>query len=176
MSEMVEVVIDSIRVGLMSQSRVVILKEVNADRYLAIWIDSYQAEQITYVLQDIHPARPMTHDLIKSILVSLNARILRVEVTAVRKDIFYGNLVIEINGEIYNIDARPSDALAIAVRTKSPIFIDTEVLETSGIIPEDDITLEETADDFADHTNSSDKDTSDEDLSAFDDFLDNLEI
>ena len=95
---MVEVVIDSIRVGLMSQQRVVLLREVDSERHLAIWVDPCMAEQITFALQEVEVARPMSHDLMKDVFIQLNARILRVEVVELRDDVFYGNIVAESNG------------------------------------------------------------------------------
>lgn len=139
MSEMIEVVIDSIRVGLMSQQRVVILREAEAERYLAIWIDPYMAEQITFALQEVEVARPMTHDLIREMLRSLEARVIRVEVLSLKADVFYGNIVVEVDHKTLNVDSRPSDALAIAVRTHVPILVSKEVMEAAGIIPEDDL-------------------------------------
>jgi len=139
MTEMIEVVIDSIRVGLMSQQRVVILREVDADRYLAIWIDPYMAEQITFALQEVEVARPMTHDLIREMLRTLDAHVVRVEVLSLKGDVFYGNIVVEVNNRTIDIDSRPSDALALAVRTHVPILISQEVMEAAGIIPEEDL-------------------------------------
>jgi len=142
-SPMLEVVIDSIRVSLMSQQRIVILREKNAERYLPIWIGIYEAESITIALQEVEVARPLTHDLVRNIFKELNARILRVEVVALRDDTFYGNIVVETNGRTLNIDARPSDALAIAVRAHVPILVATSVMESAGIIPEEDIQEDE---------------------------------
>jgi hypothetical protein len=139
MSEMIEVVIDSIRVGLMSQQRVVILREMDADRYLAIWIDPYMAEQITFALQEVEVARPMTHDLIREMLKSLSARVIRVEVQSLKGDVFYGTIVVEVDSRTVEIDSRPSDALALAVRTHVPILVSPEVMEAAGIIPEEDL-------------------------------------
>ncbi len=82
MSDMIEVVIDSIRVSLMSQQRIVILREREAERYLPIWIGVYEAEAITIALQEVEVARPLTHDLVKNIFQQLNARVVRVEVVA----------------------------------------------------------------------------------------------
>src|SRR5512136_1297104 len=112
MSEMVEVAIDSIRVSLMSQQRIVILRERNAERYLPIWIGVYEAEAITIALQEVEVARPLTHDLLKNVFNQLDAHVVRVEVVALRDDTFFGNIVAEANGRTLNIDARPSDALA----------------------------------------------------------------
>src|SRR5512134_2187033 len=139
MSDMVEVVIDSIRVSLMSQQRIVILREQNAERYLPIWIGVYEAESITIALQEVEVARPLTHDLLASIFRQLEARILRVEVVALRDDTYFGNIVVEKDGHLLNIDSRPSDALAVAVRAHVPILVTRTVLESAGIIPEDDL-------------------------------------
>ena len=172
MSDLVEVVIDSIRVGLMSQQRVVILRELEKDRFLAIWIDPYMAEQITFALQEVEVARPMTHDLLKNILNKLNARVLRVEVTSLTSDVFYGNIILEVNGVEMNIDSRPSDALALAVRSNVPIFVSEDVMEKAGIVPEDNLETDaETADLDFDEPESLDEEDR---LSVFDDFLDHL--
>lgn len=176
MSEMIEVVIDSIRVGLMSQQRVVILREMDAERYLAIWIDPYMAEQITFALQEVEVARPMTHDLIREMLRSLDARVVRVEVQSLKSDVFYGNIVVEVDGRNVDIDSRPSDALAIAVRTHVPILVSREVMEAAGILPEDD--LEEGGngmEEAVEEKNGETPDTAGR-LEVFEDFLENLEI
>ena len=139
MEDMVEVVIDSIRVSLMSQQRIVILRERDAERYLPIWIGVYEAESITIALQEVEVARPLTHDLVKNVFNQLNARVVRVEVIALREDTFFGNIVAETDGRTLNIDSRPSDALAIAVRAHVPIMVARTVMDTAGIIPEEDI-------------------------------------
>jgi bifunctional DNase/RNase len=175
MTEMIEVVIDSIRVGLMSQNRVIILRELESERYLAIWIDAYMAEQITFALQEIEVARPMSHDLMKQMLQSFNARLVRIEVTDLKDEVFYGNLVIELdNGHQIEIDSRPSDALALAVRTNVPVLIAKHVMDTAGILPEKDISEEP---DLIEQNDQSDTPAGGEDrLSIFEDFLDNLEL
>jgi bifunctional DNase/RNase len=139
MSEMIEVVIDSIRVSLMSQQRIVILREKNNERYLPIWIGIYEAESITIALQEVEVARPLTHDLMKNIFFELNARIIRVEVVALRDDTYYGNIIVEAEGRTIKIDSRPSDALAIAVRAHVPILVARSVMDVAGITPEEDI-------------------------------------
>jgi uncharacterized protein len=175
MSDMIEVVIDSIRVSLMSQQRIVILRERDAERYLPIWIGVYEAESITIALQSVEVARPLTHDLMKNILSQLDARVLRVEVVGLREDTFYGNIVAESDGQIINIDARPSDALAIAVRTHVPILVARSVMETAGIIPEEDLQEEETTEKSA-ATESPPVEEADERLEVFQDFLEGLEL
>ena len=139
MSNMVEVVIDSIRVSLMSQQRVVILREVNSDRYLPIMVGIYEAEHLTLALQDVEVSRPLTYDLFVNILDSLNAQVIHVEVNALKDETYFGNIVISINGTLHNIDSRPSDAMNLAVRLQVPIFVSDAVLEEAGLIPEDDI-------------------------------------
>jgi bifunctional DNase/RNase len=174
MSDMVEVVIDSIRVSLMSQQRIVILRERNADRYLPIWIGVYEAESITIALQEVEVARPLTHDLLKNIFNQLNARIQRVEVIALKDDTFFGNIVVEANGQILDIDARPSDALAIAVRAHVPILVARSVMEAAGIIPEEDLQEQETQ--KSQSAAATEGEESDERLSVFQDFLEGLDL
>jgi bifunctional DNase/RNase len=171
MPEMVEVTIDSIRVSLMNQQRIVILREVNKERYLAIWVGVYEAEHLTISLQDVEMARPLTYDLFKNVIKSLGARIMRVEVVALREETFYGNVVIDVNGREINIDSRPSDALNLAVRTNVPIFVAQEVMETAGIIPEEDV-IKEGEDDSAEGS----AEPGQERLSVFEDFLEQLDL
>lgn len=139
MSEMVEVVIDSVRVSLMSPQRLVVLRQTDAERYLPIWVGPYEAEAITVALQEIEMIRPLTHDLLKNVFSTFNARIRRVEIVALRDDIFYGNIVAESNGQVINIDSRPSDAIALAVRARVPILVDAAVMTAASITPEQDM-------------------------------------
>jgi uncharacterized protein len=173
MSYMVEVVIDSIRVSLTNQQRIIILKEMDRDRYLPIWIGPYEAEAITISLQEVEIARPQTHDLLKNIINQLGARLLRVEVISIRDDVFYGNLVIEANGVTINIDSRTSDAFALAVRTHVPIFVAYEIMENDGIIPEKDLQANGP---LSEETMETNEPESEDRLSVFEDFLQNLEI
>lgn len=175
MSKMVEVVIDSVRVSLTNQQRIVVLREINAERYLPIWIGPYEAEAITIALQEIEVARPQTHDLLKNLLHTLNARLLRVEVVSLRDDVFYGNLVIEVDGRTLNIDSRPSDALALSVRANAPILVASEVMESASIIPEQEMQSSK-SDEPAKALPSAEDSESEERLSVFEDFLQNLEL
>jgi bifunctional DNase/RNase len=168
MSDMVEVVIDSIRVSLMSQQRIVILREVNAERYLPIWIGIYEAESITIALQEVEVARPLTHDLLRNVFNEMNAQIVRVEVVALRDDTFYGNIVVEVDGRSMDIDSRPSDALALAVRAHVPILVSGSVMEMAGIVPEAD--MQEEGEIEGEQAESPER------LSVFEDFLEGLEI
>jgi bifunctional DNase/RNase len=136
MPDMVEVVIDSVRVSLMSPQRVVVLRQTNIERYLAIWVGPYEAESITVALQEVEIARPMTHDLLKNLFVVFNAKILRAEIITLKEDTFYGNIVAEANNKIVDIDSRPSDAIALAVRAHVPILVSQEVMDAAGVVPE----------------------------------------
>jgi len=142
MTEMVEVQIDSIRVSLMSPQRVVVLRQRNGEQYLPIWVGPYEAEAITVALQEVELARPLTQDLLKNIIVLFGGNVLRVEVVALKGDIYYGNIVVEREGQIYDIDSRPSDAIALALRTHAPMFVHRSVLEAAGITPEKDMQAE----------------------------------
>ena len=181
MSDMLEVVIDSIRVSLMSQQRIVILREKDTERYLPIWIGVYEAESITIALQEVEVARPLTHDLLANVINQLDARVLRVEVVALRDDTFYGNIVAEKDGNLLNIDSRPSDALAIAVRAHVPILVARSVMESAGIVPEED--LQEQPDEEAKPAKPAkpasaepETEVSEDRLSVFQDFLEGLDL
>ncbi len=174
MSDMVEVVIDSIRVSLISQQRIVILREVDADRYLPIWIGIYEAEAIALALQDVEVARPLTWDLLKNIFAVLDARILRVEVTSLHDDTYYGNIVAEVDGRKVDIDSRPSDAIALAVRAHVPILVSKPILESVGVIPEQD--MQDAPQDAGQVPGTPPSEINEENLSVFKDFLENLDI
>ena len=163
MPNMVEVVIDSIRVSLMSQQRVVILREVNSDRYLPIMVGIYEAEHLTLALQDVEVSRPLTYDLFVNILDSLNAQVVHVEVISLKDETYFGNIVISVNGTLHNIDSRPSDAMNLAVRLQVPIFVAEGVLDEAGLIPEED--LAETG---------LDEEVDSERLSIFENYLDQI--
>lgn len=130
---MIRVLIDSIRVSLISQHRVVVLKEQDGERFLPIWIGPYEADAITISLQGIHVARPLTHDLLKNLIESMRATVLHVVVTDLRDETFYATLVLELDGETIEVDSRPSDAIALAVRVSAPIYVDDDVMERAGI-------------------------------------------
>lgn len=176
MSDMIEVTIDSIRVSLMSQQRIVILREKDAERYLPIWIGVYEAESITIALQEVEVARPLTHDLLRNIFNQLNARILRVEVVSLKDDTYYGNIVAEANGGVLNIDSRPSDALAIAVRAHVPILVARTVMDAAGIIPEEDLKEEEGDLKALPAAEGAEGESGEERLSVFKDFLEGLDL
>lgn len=175
--EMIEVVIDSIRVSLMSQQRIVILREVNTQRYLPIWIGVPEAESIAIALQEVEVVRPLTHDLLKKVFDAYGAEILRVEVTSLNDDIYYGNIVTRQQGKTIEIDSRPSDALALAVRAGVPILVDRQVMDAAGLVPEEDLQGSPKADSSA--AEGSPEESAEEEgekrLSIFEDFLDKLD-
>jgi uncharacterized protein len=136
MADMVEVVIDSVRVSLMSSQRVVVLRQTDVERYLPIWVGPYEAENITVALQEVEVSRPLTHDLLKNVFSLLNSKILRIEIVDLKEDIYYGNIVAETDGKTISIDSRASDAIALAVRAHVPVLVSQVVMEEAGIVPE----------------------------------------
>jgi bifunctional DNase/RNase len=174
MADMTEVMIDSIRVHLMAPQRVVVLKQVDAERYLTIWVGPYEAEAITVALQEVEMVRPLTHDLLKNIFGAFNARVTRVEIVKLQDDIFYGNIVVEADGREMQIDSRPSDAIAIAVRAHVPILVHHSVMDAAAQSPEQDLP-ENSPPPRKDGTVPTTEDGSDR-LSVFKDFIDKLDI
>ena len=130
---MIEMTIESIRVSLMNYQRVVILKEKESDRYLPIWIGPAEADAIAVRLQEVSVARPLTHDLLRSVIDSLGASIDYVIVNDLSNDTFFARIMLQIDGRVMEIDSRPSDAIALAVRVQVPIFADESVLEKAGV-------------------------------------------
>lgn len=143
MSDMIQVTIDSVRVSLMSPQRIILLREMDGERSLPIFVGPYEAEAITVALQEIEMARPLTHDLLKNVIGSFGGRIIRIEIIALRENIFFGNIIVEKNEEIISIDARPSDAIAMAVRAHVPILVDSSVMTNASIQPEEDLQTKE---------------------------------
>lgn len=174
MSEMIEVVIDSIRVHLMAPQRVVVLKQVSAEKYLTIWVGPYEAEAISVALQEVEMIRPLTHDLIKNVFGAFDARVTRVEIVRLQDDIFYGNIVAELNGREIQVDARPSDAIAIAVRAHVPIHVHQSVMDAAGIEPDREVT--ETTPPVRNEPPLPPTSEDTNRLSVFKDFIDKLDI
>jgi bifunctional DNase/RNase len=125
--------VEGIRVSLMNYQRVVILKEKEADRYLPIWIGPAEADAITVRLQEVAVARPLTHDLLRDVLDKLGAQVESVIVNDLADDTFYARIYLTVNGERVEIDSRPSDAIALAVRVQVPIYAEETVLERAGV-------------------------------------------
>ncbi len=130
---MQEMLIDSIRVSLMNYQRVVILKEKSSDRYLPIWIGPAEADSIAVKLQDVSVPRPLTHDLLNLVITSLGGSVSHIVVSDLMNDTFYAKILIQCNGDNLEVDSRPSDAIALAVRVKVPIYVEETVLEKAGV-------------------------------------------
>lgn len=175
MGKMVEVVIDSLRVSLTNSQRVLILHAKREDRYLPIWIGPYEAEAITIILQEVEVSRPLTHDLLKNVFGSLHAKLIQIQIFSLQDDVFYGKIVAEVGEEIVEIDSRPSDAIALAIRAHIPIMVDLDVLNQAGIKPEPSM-MHQDAGDKQDESEKAPMDKSSEKrLSIFEDFLNQLD-
>ena len=166
MGKMIECLIDSVRVSLSNQDRIIVLKEKDNERYVPIWIGLFEAEAITIALQNVAVARPLTHDLMLDILQKTGARLLRVEITSLVSETYYANLIVQTDKEIA-IDCRPSDALALVVRTGVPIFVDEDILAEVSIQPEDSL-------DFSDLESDENQTDDPGDLSVFEAFFDEI--
>lgn len=130
---MIEMVVDSVRVNLQTYHRVVVLKRKDSDRYLPIWIGNNEADAIVIQMQNVTVPRPQTHDLLKAVIVQLGARVERIVVNDLSDDVFYARILMDIDGRHVEVDSRPSDAIALAVRVKAPIFVEESVLEKAGV-------------------------------------------
>ncbi|MFQ6099786.1 MAG: bifunctional nuclease family protein [Anaerolineae bacterium] len=156
---MIEVKVESIQVSLMTEHRVVLLKEVNGERLLPIWIGPYEAEAIAIQLRDIEIPRPLTHDLLTNVITELGGEVSHITVNDLRDDTFYARITVNLNGRQVEIDSRPSDAINVAVRVNASIFVAEDVMAQASIIPEADVT-----------------ETGDEELSAFRNFINTLDL
>ncbi len=164
---MIQVSVETIQISLVSQSRLVVLKERGAERYLPIWIGAYEADAIAICLQGIRIPRPQTHDLLIQVLESLGAQLRHVLINDLSEETFYARLVLSVRGAPLEIDARPSDAIALAVRSDAPIFVTPEVMESAGIEPEANLLLGESV---------LPADEPEADLGVFRDFLNTLNL
>jgi bifunctional DNase/RNase len=128
----IEVKIRALMMDPNSGTPIIILKDINSETMLPIWVGAYEANAIALEIEKIAPPRPMTHDLLRNLIVELGLRVERVVVTSLRDNTFYA--VIELtgdNGEPMRLDSRPSDAIALALRSDCPIFVDVEVIQAS---------------------------------------------
>lgn len=141
-------------------SYALILKEVGGDRRLPIIIGSFEAQAIALEMEGIKPPRPLTHDLIKNILDGLGVNILEVVVTDLRDGTFYAKIYLELNGITYEIDSRPSDAIAVALRCGVPIYVNDEVMEEASFAPEEASQIEEEIEEEEENPLTSDEDIS----------------
>lgn len=158
---LVEMAIESVRVHMLSTQHVVILKDLERQRFLPIWIGPWEANAIAMKLQGLSPERPLTHDLFVGALGELGARIREVVIADLADETFRARIVLEAAGRVLEIDSRPSDALALAVRTGARIFAAEEVLDRAGV----------------ESDRADDEETVDEErLSIFRDFVNSLDV
>src|SRR5438105_4198099 len=132
MKNLIEVSVDSIRIHMPTAQHLVILKEKEADRYLPIWIGSFEAQAIATKISGNALGRPLTHDLMATAFGDLGVSIKRIVVTRLADQVFYARLYVKQNGRDLDFDARPSDAIALAVRVECPIFVASEVMDSAG--------------------------------------------
>ena len=170
---MVKVKVESVRVSLMSQHRIAVLQEDDGDRYLPIWIGSFEAEAIAMRLRNEKAQRPLTHDLIQSLVEALNG-LSHVVIYSLEKDIYLARLVFnELDGDEREMECRPSDAIAIAVRCECPIYVSEEVMDAAAKVPAEEVNLDQ-MDEVEEE--SSQPDGNDEGLDVFRDALEDLDL
>jgi uncharacterized protein len=173
---MIETVVESIRVNLVSNNRVVILKEVDGDRHLPIWIGEFEANAIVIELRHQESPRPLAYDLMRSLIDSLGGSVERIVVSDLTQDVFFARVIVNQQGQTIELDARPSDAIALSLRCSCPIFVDESVMEKAGVSLDDD----EDADDISDPDNVTASAEAmalgDDRLSVFRDFIDTLDL
>jgi bifunctional DNase/RNase len=168
MKNLIEVSVDSIRIHMPTAQHLVILKEKEADRYLPIWIGSFEAQAIATKISGNPLGRPLTHDLMATAFSDLGISVKRIVVTRLADQVFYARLYVKQDGRDLDFDARPSDAIALAVRVECPIFVATEVMETAGIIPE--------ADEDGGDKDKAETPVDEERLAVFRDFVNSLDL
>jgi bifunctional DNase/RNase len=169
MKNLIEVSVDSIRIHMPTAQHLVILKEKEADRYLPIWIGSFEAQAIATKISGNSLGRPLTHDLMATAFGDLGISVKRIVVTRLADQVFYARLYVKQNGRDLDFDARPSDAIALAVRVECPIFVASEVMDSAGIIPE--------ADELGDEKEKGAPTAIDEErLAVFRDFVNSLDL
>lgn len=133
MGRLVEMVVESVRVHMLSNRHVVILKDEEGERYLPIWIGAWEASAIAMKLQGLDTERPITHDLFAATLEALGARIDRIVIADLAEETYHARLILEVAGKSLELDARPSDCVALAVRTQTRILVAEEVLERAAL-------------------------------------------
>lgn len=169
---MVEMTVESVRINLTTQQRVVILKATKQERYLFIWIAHAEAYAIAVELQGTTSLRPLTHDLLKSVITELGAKLVSIVISDLIEDIFYARIVLDIDGRHAEVDSRPSDAIALAVRSKTPIYVEESVLERAGV------TLEQSEEAHPQRTSRPEpkREAEPDNLDAYRDFINSLDV
>jgi bifunctional DNase/RNase len=170
---LIEMVVESVRVHMLSSRHVVILKETGRERYLPIWIGPWEASAIAMRLQGLTPERPLTHDLFAQTLEAVDARVSRVVISDLADETFHARLIVVRDGREGEVDARPSDALALAVRVGAPIFAVPSVLDQAGLGAEGGIGDDEEAGELLESTGERIVDPR---LDVFRDFVNSLDV
>jgi bifunctional DNase/RNase len=134
--DLIEMTVDSIRVHMPSGQHVVVLKEKDAERFLPIWVGMAEANAIALKISGVQPERPVTHDLMVNMLAALEVTVTQVVVSELRNDTFYARILARTHGRDLELDARSSDAIALAVRVDAPIFVAKPVLDQAAVLPE----------------------------------------
>lgn len=134
MVDVLEVLLSAVQVDLQSNSPVILLQEKTGDRSLPIFIGAPEATAIAFALQRVPVPRPMTHDLMKELVEALGAEVVRVVVTEVQHDTYFAEIHLDVGGRSVRVSARPSDAIALATRTQSPLFVEDELMDLAGVV------------------------------------------
>ena len=172
---MMELEIESIRVRQETKQRAIVLRVKESDLYLPIFMGLFEVEAIRLKLMDVEVPRPMTHDLLGSVIGNLGASVQRIIVSELKNDTFFAKIVVDYNGSSIEIDSRPSDALALAVRTNAPIFAEEDVVERAGV----SLDVESDESESMDAEESQTSPVAEEELerlSAYTDFIDSLDL
>jgi len=127
----IEMTIKGLMIDPITNMPIVILKDREGNRVLPIWVGIFEANAIALQIENISTPRPMTHDLLKNVLADLEANVEKIVVTELKDNTFYAMIYLKRGGEILAVDSRPSDAIALALRTKSPIFVEEAVVESA---------------------------------------------
>jgi bifunctional DNase/RNase len=165
---LVEMTVESVRVHMLSSQHVVILRELERDRYLPIWIGPWEASAIAMRLQGVTPERPLTHDLLVALLDELGATVREVVIAELAEETFHARIRLEMGDRLVEVDSRPSDAIAVAVRTGVRVFAASSVLERAGVTGDGGHEDEE--------ANEGRVGTGEEGLAVFRDFINSLDL
>ena len=174
---MIETIVESISVNLVTQNRVVILKEVEGDRQLLIWIGEFEAQAIVLELRHQESPRPLPYDLLRNAIEALGGAVERVVITELTQDIYFARVQVNQNGETIELDARASDSIALALRVDCPIFVDEQVMDVAAVRLEDEEIEEAESESITAASGPIDSSRgSDDQLSIFRDFIDSLDL
>ena len=186
---MIRVTVDSIRVSLLTQQRMVMLREADNRRLLPIWIGAFEAEAIATALQGHEPPRPMTHDLLKNVIAELGGTVQYIAITHLQDSAYHARIVVEVRGMRREIDSRSSDAIALGIRSEVPIYVAEAVFDQAGMTTDDEAEVEADAEEeseapalptlrqaqASEPDEPEERDVNEESLSIFRDFINSLE-